>query len=209
MRVPKRFKLAAAVAGKVGEDELPLTAIYHRDGSLWATDGRCIARVPLLKSGERPGAELPRLERDEVGPLRPVPPRAWAEATKGTRGEGRLVATPTGHEGQADPGKPWVRAEAPQGDLSVDQWAELQGAVQAAQAPPGAGYRVVELSLDAEALLALSRALGGDGGVRLRVVVRDEDGRPDAAHGAVLVQPVDRRGPDEPMGVLMAVLGGA
>lgn len=209
MRVPKRFKLAAAVADKVAADELPLTAIYHRDGALWATDGRCIARVPLLEPGARPGAELPRLEKGEAAPVGPIPPRAWAEATKGTKGEGRLVATPTGHEGQADQGKPWVRAEAPPGDLSPEQWAELQGALQAAQAAPGAGYRVVELSLDAEALLALARALGGDGGVRLRVVVQDATGRPDAAHGAVLVQPTDRRGPDEPMGVLMAVLGGA
>lgn len=209
MRTPKRFKLASAVAAKVAEDELPLTAIYHRDGALWATDGRCIARVPLLESGQRPGAELPRLEKGEAPPSRPIPPRAWAEATKGSRGEGRLVATPTGHEGQADPGKPWVRSEAPEGGLAADQWSELQGALLAAQAAPAAGYRVVELSLDAEALVALSRALGGDGGVRLRVVVSEADGRPDAAHGAVLVQPVDRRGPDEPMGVIMAVLGGA
>lgn len=209
MRVPKRFKLAAATADKVASDELPLTAIYHRDGALWATDGRCIARVPLLLPGERPGAELPRLERGEDTPAGPIAPRAWAEATKGTKGEGRLMATPTGHEGQADQGKPWVRAEAPEGALAPEQWSELQGALQAAQAPPAAGYRIVELSLDAEALLALSRALGGDGGVRLRVVVNDATGRPDAAQGAVLVQPVDRRGPDEPMGVLMAVLGGA
>lgn len=208
MRTPKRFKLDKAAAPKVGVDELPLAAIYYRDGALWATDGRAIARVPLLKAPERPGAELPRLERGEEPPQGPVPPRAWAEATKGKTGEGRLVATPTGHEGQSDEGKPWVRSERPDGALDDAMWQELEGAVQAAQEPPSGDGRAVELSIDAEALVALSRALGGDGGVRLRFVV-GPDGRPDAGRGQVLVQPVDRRGKDEPMGIIMAVLGGA
>jgi len=207
MMTPKRFKLAAAVRDKDPGDGLPLQAVVARDGYLWASDGRVVARVPLLGPEERPGADLPRLEPGEAPPA-VLAPRAWAEATKGRTGEGRVVAQEDATEASAGPGKGWVRHGLPHAAPGGAVWQSLQGIVERAQEPAGGGARTVEVSLDAKALMALSIALGGEGGIRLRFHVGG-DGRPDAAQGAILVQPVDDRGADAPLGVIMAILGGA
>lgn len=203
---PKRFRLHEAAASKADETPYQTEVVQGHGSALYAVDGVGVARIPILGPDERPGADLPRLERDEGPPMGVLPPKAVQEAAQGASGSGRLVILgPHAVEAQRDVGKPWMRFERPtQGDLPPVQ----EVFATAAQEPP-AGVRRVEVCLDAEALVRLSRALGAGEGVRLRFLV-DQEGRCSAeggAHGLIEVRDADR--PDDgPQAVLAAIVKG-
>lgn len=171
---------------------------------MYAVDGVGVARIPVLGPAERSGADLPRLEHGEVPPLGVMPTKAVQEAAQGGSGTGRLVVLgPHAVEAQRDAGKPWMRFECPP---RADLPPVLAIFDRVAQDPP-AGSRLVEVNLDAEALVRLSRAIGAGEGVRLRFLV-DAEGRCSAengAHGFIDVR--DSESPNSgPVAILAAVI---
>lgn len=206
MHWPKRFKLHEAAASKPDDTPYQTEVIQGHGPWLYAVDGVGVARVPVLGVSERSGADLPRLEAGEDPPMGIIPPKAVQEAAQGSSGQGRLVLLgPHAVEAQRDAGKPWMRFERPaQGELPpVDQVFRTV----AQEAPPGA--QEVEVCLDAEALVRLSRAIGAGEGVRLRFLVDGEGvcSAENGAHGLIDVRDADR--PDDgPRAVLAAVVKG-
>ena len=72
MKVPKHYRLHEATNDFVFLDE----------GAVVATNGTILARVPLTSDGIR-------LDGTE-GPPRAIPAKAWADAVRGSKGEGSL-----------------------------------------------------------------------------------------------------------------------
>jgi hypothetical protein len=131
--------------------------------------------VPIVRHDERAGADLPRLERGEVDPEGLLPPKAVQEASQGSTGEGRLVV---------------VDSRAVEAQRAEDK--------------PRLLLEVVEVCLDAELLVRLSRAIGATEAVRLRFLV-DSDGRCGAEEG--LHGLIDVRDAHDTSGGPRAVLG--
>lgn len=206
MHWPKRFRLHEAAASKADETPYQTEVIQGHGSALYAVDGVGVARLPVLGPDERPGAELPRLERGEAPPVGVLPPKAIQEAAQGSSGAGRLVILgPHAVEAQRDAGKPWMRFDRPaQAELPP-----VQEVFERVVQEPPAGAHWAEVCLDAEALVRLSRAIGAGEGVRLRFLV-DQEGRCSAEHGAhgfIDVRDADR--PDDgPRAVLAAVVKG-
>lgn len=201
MKLPKRFRLHEA-AGSEGATGDYVEAIRADGDRLISVDTASFSVVPILASDERPGVDLPRLAAGEGRPDALIAPKAIAEATRGTKGEGRLQIGPESTEVTGGDGKPWVRFDNPVGSFPpIDDVLELT------RRPAPSGHRHVEICLDAEALARVARAIGAREAVRLRFLINETTGRCDAsgeAHGAIEVRPV--REPDAGSGVLMAVI---
>gem|GEM_PF-5689137 len=196
MRWPKRIKLHEAAAPKPTEPYQCDVVQAHGD-HLVATFGAGLAVVPVLRHDERPGADLPRLEMDEDPPTGLLPTKAVQEASQGTKGEGRLsIVSDFAVEAQRADDKPWVRMERPwPGNLPP-----FRAILDTVDAESSSG-RTVEICLDAELLVRLSRAIGAQEAVRLRFTV-DADGCCKAEHGLI-----DVRDATDSAGGPRAVLG--
>lgn len=199
MKIDKRYRLHE-VATRDGGDHAE--AVRADGNRLIAVGTASLAVVPILLPGQRSGSTLPRLELGEDAPDALIAPRAIAEATRGSKGEGILRIGKDTTEVCAGDGKPWTRWENPTGTFpTVDEILSMP------ERPPSETHEYVEVCLDAEALVRVSRAIGADEAVRLRFLVNKITGRCDAAgeaHGAIEVRPV--REPDDGSGILMAVV---
>lgn len=198
---PKRFRLHEAAASKADDTPYQTEVVQGHGSMLYAVDGVGVAQIPVLGPTERSGADLPRLEQGEDPPTGVLPPKAIQEAAQGSSGHGRLVILgPHAVEAQRDAGKPWMRFERPtQGELPP-----VHEVFQRASQEPPAGAQRVEVCLDAEALVRLSRAIGAGEGVLLRFLV-DDGGRCTADHGLIDIRDADRP-EDGPRAVLAAVV---
>lgn len=202
MKLPKRFKLHRAAAAKPQPATgLHLDTVHVGEDELLASDSVSAAVVPILEAGERPGADLPRLESCEVIRQGPLPLQAVREASKGTTGIGTLRTGEHSTEAQAASGKPWLRVDnpGPQGQVP-----NFEAALETTETQAPSTHRYVTVCLDAERLAGIAAAIGATEAVRLRFLVDNESGRADAAglaHGVVDVRPV--RESDGGRGVLM------
>lgn len=193
MKFPKRFKIHEA-AGR---------ALQLRHIGLVAFDHASFAVVPILLETERPGADLPRLEREEDWlQLEPLPPKAFQVATAGTKGEGLVRRLETSVAARAGDGKPWVHHERPEPPEDEQALTDVLSRVGSQMhLPPVAGRREVHVSLDAEALVRLAHAIGAEEGVvNLRFHVEEATGRACLDRGFIEV-----RVPNGGYGVLMVV----
>lgn len=180
MNWPKRFALHEAAARKPDQSPFQTDVVQAHGNRLIAVDGVGVAMVPVLAVAERSGADLPRLEPDERPPMGVIPPKAIQEAAHGSTGEGRLVVvSPAAVEAQRGPGKPWVRFDRP----PTGELPPVAEVFEIVDRPAPEGHRSIEVSLDAEALVRLSRAIGAQEAVRLRFLV-DEQGRCSGEAGA-------------------------
>ena len=199
MRWPKRFKLHEAAAPKP-TTPYQCDVIQAHGDHLVATFGAGLALVPIVRHDERAGADLPRLERGEADPEGLLPPKAVQEASQGSTGEGRLVVVDSrAVEAQRAEDKPRLLLERP----PAGSLPPYQGILDTVDA----GYpteQVVEVCLDAELLVRLSRAIGATEAVRLRFLV-DSDGRCGAEEG--LHGLIDVRDAHDTSGGPRAVLG--
>jgi hypothetical protein len=184
VRWPKRFALHEAASSKPGSGPFQMDVIQAHGDCFVAVDGPGMAIVPILGVKERSGADLPRLEPGEDPPRGVLPPKAFQEAAQGVSGWGRLVVVAQNAvEAQRSPEKPWMRFERPvQGDLPP-----IQQVIDTVDGKAPLGARYVEVCLDAEVLVRLSRAIGANEAVRLRFLV-DNDGKcrgSGEAHGFI------------------------
>lgn len=198
VKIPKRFKLHEA-AGRF------LRIV--RGGYIMAVDHASLVYVPIFNPGTRrplPEAEIGELPEAFVG--RPIPPKAMAVAVQGTKGEGLIHFVLGAVEANSGDGKPWVRHEAPTDDgLTEEASVELQAIADRVHLAPLAGRQEVEVVLDAEALVRVSRAIGAGGdGVRIRFHIDQQTGRCDTDRGLIEVRPA-KEPSGAAFGVLMAV----
>jgi hypothetical protein len=157
VRVEKRHKLHLAA----GEDaELRLNVLRVAEGRILATDGTIAASVP---AGIEPGENL------ADGTL--ISPRAWEHAARGSRGTGTLRLEPDGRQ-VATSGVDGPRMSFPPSASSTLEVPSAELLIQLAEESLAGS---VEITLDAEALYRLARALGSDE-LRIRFVA-DEKGR--------------------------------
>ena len=199
MRWPKRFKLHEAAAPKP-TTPYQCDVIQAHGDHLVATFGAGLALVPIVRHDERAGADLPRLERGEAAPEDLLPPKAVQEASQGSTGEGRLsLVSEYRVEAQRAADKPRILLDRPfPGNLPP-----YRGILETVDAPSPTG-QLIEVCLDAELLVRLSRAIGATEAVRLRFLV-DSDGRCGAEEG--LHGLIDVRDANDPTGGPRAVLG--
>lgn len=188
MRIPKRFKLHLAAGHDTAE--LQLEVLRIKAGTIRATDCTIAAEVPLAANTVRPGAG----EALAAGAL--IEPRAWADATRGSKGEGELrldekmQVVVSEHKAELH-FLPPPRGPAPDIDLLFEL----------AFSAGTKGDRPAEITLNAEALHRLSQALGAEKQeVRLRFYV-DDRGR--ATPDPVAVLPADGNGA---RGVILPVM---
>lgn len=159
MKVPKHYRLHEATNDFVFLDE----------GAVVATNGTILARVPLTSDGIR-------LDGTE-GPPRAIPAKAWADAVRGSKGEGSLDLS--------EPDR--VVAQSGEGKVQNVHDCETRPVPTRLSERLSAPQEAVRIAVDAEALVALQRALGASEGVMLHV----------AEDGAYYVEPVStsQRGP--------------
>ena len=190
MKIPKRLEthLAAGPAG--GDLRLDVIRVSDDGRSIEATDGVIVARVPLGPDSAR------REAGEEMVPGAVLEPRAWAEAARGSVGEGTLRLQFGAQAACSGEGKPALlfpppATEAPGERPPIDSCLRL--AIEDVKAGPR-----VDVLVDAEALYRLSRALGAREGLRLRIAV-DRRGAPSFG---LVVEPAEGGGA---VGVLMPI----
>jgi hypothetical protein len=188
----------------VGEpnDQFATHAI-RADGNRFVAVGQGhMVVVPILGRDERSGADLPRLEGTEPRPDALISAKAMAEATRGSKGAGRLDIRPVRTEAQSTTDRPTMTFMNHEGSFPA-----IDEVINRVNTPAPETHTYVEVMLDAEALARIGRAIGAQEAVKLRFLVNKNTGRCDAsglAHGAIEVRPV--REPDAGLGVLMATI---
>lgn len=196
---PKRFKLHEAAADK-SDGDYRFDQVHATGDRLVAVDGVAIAAVPLLRADERSGADLPRLEPGEAPPQGSLPPKAFQEAAQGSTGQGRLVVLgPHAVEAQRGAEKPWMRFEREVGVQRPPVEDVLAQGDAMLREQDGA---TVQVCLDAEALVRLSRAIGSS---QVRLTFRVDKASLHCEGGYIDVRPAERA-KEGPRGVLGAVV---
>lgn len=185
MKIPKRFKLHEAAAEDTPALRLNVVRVIGQH--LIATDGVIVASVPVggaaVTRQQREAGLVPALAPGEPLPQVLIDPRAWAEATRGSKGTGELRLEPNEHRAKAGDDKPATVFEPPRGPIGEQELPPAAEALEEARLAQG-----FEVCLDAEALARLQRALGSEEGVRLRFAV-GSDGK--CSSPLVAVEPVD------------------
>lgn len=196
MMWPKRYRLHEAVASRKVESPYQMDVVQAHGKYLVAVDGPGLALLPVLETNERMGADLPRLETGEEAPFGVLPPKAFQEASQGTSGVGRIQVAHDTVEAQRAQDRPVLRFERPD-RRELPPISDVLDQVDR-EGP------VVELCLDAEALVRLSRAIGAGEAVRLCFQV-DSKGRCSAQEGTHGL--IDIRDARDPLSGARAVLG--
>lgn len=182
MRIKKGLELHLATGeSEVGGMQYDVIRVSDDGRSLQATDGVVLADVRI---GE--GIELEPGEELVAGAV--IEPRAWAEAVRGSVGEGTLRLQFGAQVACSGDRKPAMHF-APPSFLPDSERPPLE-AVLDVVAKEYAESRTLDLILDPEALYRLARALdAGSGGVRIRVPL-DAEGRVKQTLG-VVVEPAE------------------
>lgn len=194
MKIPKSLKVHLAA----GEDTptLHLDVVRIVGGRAVATDGTIVASAPFGPGGLRSDPD------EEIVDGAAISTKAWAEATRGTRGEGSIEMRFGGQLTQSSPASPatlHLPPVRPPGSEIPPAAAALAEASRLATSPG-----CVEITLDAERLHRLSQALGVvDGqGVRLRFNI-DELLR--CSSEMVLVEPENSTGALAARGLILPI----
>lgn len=190
MKIPKRLETHLAAGPSGGDMQLDVLRVSDDGKHIEATDGIIVARVPL-------GGDSVRAEAgEELVPGAVLEPRAWAEAARGSTGEGTLRLQFGAQAACSAEGKPSLLFPPPAQRGEAER-PPIDSCLRLAQEDLAAGPSV-DLIVDAEALYRLSRALGAREGLRLRIPVQ----RGQAPAFGLVVEPAEGGGAS---GVLMPI----
>jgi len=184
MRVPKKFELHLATGDNQGDMQLDVIRVSDDGRSVEATDGVIAARVALGETG------VQRAPGEELSPGAVIRAKAWAEATRGSTGEGELRLGFNEQRARSGEGKPELIFPPP--ETAGTERPPIDGLFQ--EALDDIFERLtITVNLDAEALVRLQRALGAKEGLSITLPVRRRStGGCASPSGPIMVHPLER-----------------